>query len=82
MLRSSLTAGCPKQPPEMTMPSIAMSDSPSLPSVSRRQLVIEHIRIDPEKPYLETRTALEKLPRSDERIRSHFAAWRHRTRQS
>lgn len=54
------------------MPSIAMSNSPSLPSVSRRQLAIEHIRIDSEKPYLETRTALEKFPQFDERIRSHL----------
>ena len=54
------------------MSSIAMSDSPSLPSVSRHQFVVEHIRIDSEKPYLETRAALETLPRFDERIRAHL----------
>ena len=54
------------------MSSLAMSDSPSLPSVSRQQLLVEHVRIDSEKPYLETRTALETLPRFDERIRAHL----------
>ena len=54
------------------MSSIAMSDSTSLPSVSRHQLLVEHVRIDSEKPYLETRAALETLPRFDERIRAHL----------
>ena len=54
------------------MSNIAPSDSPSLPSVSRHQFLIEHVRIDSEKPYLESRTALEELPRFDERIRSHL----------
>jgi uncharacterized protein (DUF302 family) len=54
------------------MSNIAPSDSPSLRSVSRHQFLIEHVRIDSEKPYLETRTALEELPRFDERIRSHL----------
>jgi hypothetical protein len=57
---------------ETTMSSIAMSDSPSLPSVSRHQFVVEHVRIDSQKPYLETRAALETLPRFDERIRAHL----------
>ncbi len=54
------------------MSSLAMSDLPSLPSVSRQQLLVEHVRIDSEKPYLKTRTALETLPRFDERIRAHL----------
>ena len=57
---------------ERTMPSIAMSDSPSLPNVSRHQFLVEHVRIDSAKPYLETRAALETLPRFDERIRTHL----------
>lgn len=54
------------------MPRIATSDSPSLPNVSRHQLLVEHVRIDSAKPYLETRGALETLPQFDERIRAHL----------
>jgi len=57
---------------ETTMSSIAMSDSPRPPSVSRHQFLVEHVRIDSEKPYLATRAALETLPRFDERIRAHL----------
>ena len=57
---------------ERTMPRIAMSDSPGLPNVSRHQLLVEHVRIDSAKPYLESRAALETLPRFDERIRAHL----------
>ena len=57
---------------ERTMPRIAMSDSPRLPNVSRHQLLVEHVRIDSAKPYLESRAALETLPRFDERIRAHL----------
>jgi uncharacterized protein (DUF302 family) len=41
----------------------------SEPRVSRSSIVIEHIRIESNKPYGEVRAALEELPRFDNRIR-------------
>lgn len=40
------------------------------PMVYRSNIFVEHIRIDSDKSYCEARTALEKLPRFDDRIRA------------
>ena len=48
----------------------AESASAGMPKVSRNRIEVEHIRIDSGKAYGEVRTALEKLPRFDDRIRA------------
>ena len=45
-----------------------VATSTNEPKVSRNNIQVEHIRIDSEKSYTEVRTALEKLPRFDDRI--------------
>jgi uncharacterized protein (DUF302 family) len=50
--------------------SVATSDSVDEPKVSRKNIQVEHIRIDSNKPFAKVRTALEALPRFDDRIRA------------
>jgi uncharacterized protein (DUF302 family) len=50
--------------------SAATSPSVNEPKVSRKNIPVEHIRIDSDKPYGEAQAALEKLPRFDDRIRA------------
>jgi len=49
---------------------MATSASANEPKVSHSNFRVEHIRIDSDKSYCEARTALEKLPRFDDRIRA------------
>ena len=48
---------------------VATTTSANEPKISRYNIQVEHIRIDSDKPYEEVRTALETLPRFDDRIR-------------
>ena len=50
--------------------AVATSASATEPKVSRNSIQVEHIRIDSHKSYGDVRTALEKLPRFDDRIRA------------
>ena len=50
--------------------NIAASDDANEPTVTRKNIHVEHIRIDTGKSYSEVRSALERLPRFDDRIRT------------
>lgn len=53
-------------------PGVSRSALPRKARIRRTSVLVEHIRIDSEKPYGEVKAALEKLPRFDDRIREHL----------